>query len=125
MMSTPAFDGPADLLLTGGRVHLGAAAEGSAEWVAVRDGRIAGVGHGSPSRDLVASSARVLDVGGGMVVPGFQDAHVHPLHGGMAALTCELHDLPDLAAYEAAIASYAAANPDVPWITGSGWALSV
>ncbi len=115
---------PADLILTGGRVHLGGATPGPADWVAVADGWIVGVGSGPVPPEIVATGTRVVDVRGGLVVPGFQDAHVHPIHGGMAELTCELHGLAGVAAYEAAVAAYAASHPDVAWITGSGWAMA-
>ena len=96
-------DGVADLVIRRGRVHLGAATPGPADWVAVAGGRIAGVGNGAPATDLVGSNTRVVDANGGLVLPGFQDAHVHPLHGGMSALTCDLHDLPGADAYLEAI----------------------
>jgi predicted amidohydrolase YtcJ len=120
----PLSQGAADVLLTGGRIHLGGAAPGSADWVAIRNGRIAALGPQSPPEEATGPLTRVIDVGGGMVVPGFQDAHVHPTHGGMTELWCDLHDLPGRAAYRQAIAEYAASNPDRTWIRGSGWALA-
>jgi predicted amidohydrolase YtcJ len=115
--------GAADTVLTGGRVDLGAAVPGPAGWVAVSGGRISAVGPGDPPDDLIDGRTRVVDIRGGTVLPGFQDAHVHPLHGGMAALTCELHDLWDADAYVATIGEYARSHPDLSWITGSGWAM--
>src|SRR5689334_16092602 len=97
----------ADTILVGGRVHLGSATPGPADWLAVANGRIAAFGAARPDRDLVGAATRVIDVRGGMVLPGFQDSHVHPIHGGVAALTCELHDLPGVEAYVQAIAAYA------------------
>ncbi len=117
-------DGLADLVIRGGRVHLGAATPGPADWVAVSGGRIAAIGPGAPPADLLGSGTRVFDAGGGLVLPGFQDAHVHPLHGGMSALTCDLHDLPGVGAYLEAVVAYADSHPDLPWITGSGWAMA-
>jgi predicted amidohydrolase YtcJ len=114
----------ADLVLRGGGVHLGGATPGPAEWLAVSDGWIAALGMGAVPPELIGPRTRLIDIRGGLVVPGFQDAHVHPLHGGMAELTCELHDLPGAAAYEATIAMYATSHPDAPWITGSGWAMA-
>ncbi len=115
--------GAADTVLVGGRVHLGSATPGPADWLAVAGGRIAAFGRGAPPEDLIGAATRVVDVRGGMILPGFQDAHVHPIHGGVAALTCELHDLPGLDAYTRTIAAYAREHPDLPWITGSGWAM--
>src|SRR5689334_21052532 len=103
--------GAADILLTGGRMHLGSAARGPADWLAVTGGRIAAFGRGRPPGGVTGAATRVIDVRGGLVVPGFQDAHVHPIHGGIAALTCELHDLPGVEAYTRTVAQYAREHP--------------
>jgi hypothetical protein len=66
----------------------------------------------------------VIDLGGRSVLPGFQDAHVHPVLAGPAMNQCDLLHLAGLDEYLAAVASYAAANRDLPWIVGSGWAIS-
>jgi predicted amidohydrolase YtcJ len=95
-----------------------------AEAVAVRGGRIAAVGRDRDLRRLVGSRTRVVDLEGRSLLPGFQDAHVHPPLGGWALLTCDLHDLPwDREAYLGAVAAYAAAHPDEPWIVGGGWGM--
>jgi predicted amidohydrolase YtcJ len=116
--------GPADTVIVGGRVHLGSAVPGPAGWIAISNGRIAAIGVGRPPRDLIGASTAQIDARGGLVLPGFQDAHVHPLHGGMAALTCDLHDLPGADAYLRAVGDYARAHPDLAWITGGGWAMA-
>jgi predicted amidohydrolase YtcJ len=56
-------------------------AEGSprAEAVAVAGGRFVAVGGSDRVRDLIGEETRVLDLGGKTVVPGFNDAHMHPL----------------------------------------------
>jgi predicted amidohydrolase YtcJ len=59
-----------------------------------------------------------------MVVPGFQDAHVHPISAGIEANACNLNGLEDVDAYIAAIKKYADAHPDEPWITGGGWSMA-
>lgn len=65
----------------------------------------------------------VVDLAGGLLSPGFIDAHVHPIQGGLERLRCDLSELSSREDYLAAIATYAAANPDVPWILGGGWAM--
>lgn len=113
--------GPADLVVTGARVRL--AAGRYAEAVAVHGDRITAVG----SRDEVLAQAgprtERVDVPGGLVLPGFQDAHVHAPFGGRDLIRVWLHDLSGRQAYLDAIAAYAAAHPDEPWITGGGWAM--
>jgi predicted amidohydrolase YtcJ len=59
-----------------------------------------------------------------MLLPGFQDAHVHPAEAGIVAQRCDLHDLDGQHAYVARIAGYAAEHPEQAWILGGGWAMS-
>ena len=67
----------------------------------------------------------MVDLDGRMMLPAFQDSHIHPISGGVEASTADLNDLPDVAAYRSVVSEYAAANPDVEWITGGGWLMSV
>ena len=53
--------------------------------IGVSDGRIAAVGPSATIRELVTDGL-VLDAGGGMVVPGFIDAHAHLLDAGYGLL---------------------------------------
>jgi predicted amidohydrolase YtcJ len=57
----------------------------------------------------------------GAVLPGFQDAHVHPPLAGMERLRCDLNEAADREGYRKLIARYAAGHPDEPWILGGGW----
>ena len=111
--ATAESERPADLLFVRGAVRTMEPARRTATAVAVRDGRVAAVGTDDELRPLAAPATRVVDLEGRSLLPGFQDAHVHPPLGGWALLTCDLHDLPwDREAYLAAIAGYAAAHPD-------------
>jgi predicted amidohydrolase YtcJ len=114
-------DAPADLVLTGGRIATMDAARSWATALAVRDGRIVAVGGDAAVRDHIGPSSRVIDLRGRTVTPGFQDAHVHPVHGGLTMLRCDLHETYDAAGYLERIALYAASRPDEPWILGAGW----
>ena len=87
-----AVDRPADLVLTGGRIATMDAARSWASALAVRDGRIVAVGSDAAVAAHIGLSTRVIELRGRTVTPGFQDAHVHPVHGGLARLRCELHD---------------------------------
>jgi len=114
-------DRPADLLITGARVRL---AEGRyATAVAVRDGRIAAVGSEAELAGLAGRGTRVVRAPGGLLLPGFQDAHVHPPFAGRNRLRLWLNDLEGRHAYLDAIAGYADAHPEEPWILGGGWAM--
>ncbi len=96
-----------------GHRHLGPAT------VLVEDGRVMAVGDVEAPR-----GARVVDAGGGLVVPGFVDAHVHAVQGGLERVRCDLSVASTREEYLALVAAYADAHPDLPWILGGGWAMA-
>ncbi len=116
---------PADIAFTGGAVYTVDAARRWAQAVAVRDGRIVAVGTDEDIRELVTAKTEVHDLSGRMLLPGFQDAHVHPPIGGLELLRCSLADAYSREEYAAIIHTYAEEHPDVTWITGGGWSLDV
>lgn len=67
----------ADLVLMGGKVFTADSARLWAQALAVTDGRLIAVGTTAEVRHLVGPGTRVYDVGGRLVVPGFNDAHMH------------------------------------------------
>ena len=91
--------------------------------VGITAGRIVAVGPQGELRELSGSGTRSVRIPGGFVVPGFQDAHVHPNEGGLIRSRANLEDLAGPDAYLAAIRDYATVNPDVPWILGGAWAM--
>jgi len=109
----------ADLVLTGGTVF----ATGGPEAVAVQDGRIAAVGSARDAREWAGPGARVIELEGRTVLPGFQDAHLHPPHGGLAAAECYLFDAGTREQCLDAVARYAAEHPELEWIVGGGWSI--
>jgi predicted amidohydrolase YtcJ len=114
----------ADLLFTGASVETMTDGARPADAVAVRGGRIVLVGSSAEVQELVGPQTRVVELRGETLLPGFQDAHIHPIDGGMLANTCDLHDLAGAPAYLEAIAAHAAAHPERAWITGEGWSLT-
>lgn len=115
---------PADLALVGGAVVTLDPARPRAEAVAVRGDRIAAAGSEEEVRAACGPRTEVLSLRGRMVLPGFQDAHVHPSHGGWKRLRCDLEGLATREEYREAVAAYAAAHPEAPWILGGGWAMA-
>jgi predicted amidohydrolase YtcJ len=120
-MSSP--DGFADLVFTGGHVHTVDATRPRAEAVAVRGDRIVAVGSAREVRDHTGPRTRVVDLTGRLLLPGFQDAHVHPISSGVEHLQCELNDAHGREEVLAAVRSYVETHPDEPWILGGGWAM--
>ena len=91
--------------------------------VAVRDGRIVYVGPDTLPPGLAGPATEVIDLAGGMLLPGFQDAHVHPIGAGVELGECHLHDLTSATAVVDSIRACAAAGPGLPWVRGGGWQL--
>jgi predicted amidohydrolase YtcJ len=114
-------DSHADLVVRGGHVHTVDPAQPRAEAVAVEAGRIVAVGDDREIAPWISSRTRVIDLQGGLLVPGFQDAHVHPLSGGMDQMQCDVRDSRGRHAVLETIRVYADTHPDDTWIVGSGW----
>ena len=91
--------------------------------VAVASGRIAAIGSAGDRdiRDLTGPATEIVDLRGRALLPGFQDAHVHPAFAGVTMLGCNLIGARTLDEALARIAAYAREHPDRPWIAGSGW----
>jgi predicted amidohydrolase YtcJ len=104
-----------------GVVWTGEADAADAQAVAVRDGRIVAVGSDAEVRALVGSETRVVDAHGGMVVPGFIDAHVHFVDGGFRLASVQLRDAASPQEFVARIRDFAATVPAGTWILGGDW----
>ncbi|WP_082989781.1 amidohydrolase [Woeseia oceani] len=115
----------ADAVYKNGRIYTVDGQRSWAEALAISDGKIVYVGSNDGVTAHTGSNTVVTDLRGRFVLPGLQDSHVHPIGGGIEASACNLNDQPGLAEYRTIIGEYAAANPDVPWILGGGWAMSV
>src|SRR5690348_1389159 len=114
----------ADLALKNGAVYT---LDGSRSWahaVAISGGRIVYVGTDKGLDEYVGASTKVVDLKGRMLLPAFQDVHIHPISAGVEAKSCNLNGLKTPQEYAAAIRKYADEHPDLPWITGGGWLMS-
>jgi predicted amidohydrolase YtcJ len=116
---------PADLVLRGAAIYTMSPSRPWAEAIAVREGRIMFVGDDSGASRLIGSQTVVHDLGGRMVLPGFNDSHAHPLSAGLELGECNLYDAGTVAEIEGLIRACAAANPTASWIRGNGWQLPV
>ena len=114
----------ADLVLTGGVVLTMDPAAPRAEALAVAGGKIVAVGGAPDVGELVGPATRVVDLRGRMVLPGFQDSHVHPPVSGLERMRCDLNDAAGADAVLRSIGDYARSHPGLEWITGGGWTLS-
>jgi predicted amidohydrolase YtcJ len=114
----------AALVLSGGRVFDGTGAPPVAASVAVRDGCIVAVGNHDDVADLIGPATEVVDVGGGLITPGFHDAHVHPVYAGVRLAQCNLSGVIEQHEAVATVEAYANGHKDQPWILGGGWSMA-
>ena len=115
-----------DLVLRGGHLFDGHQHRGPGT-VVVREQRVAAVldaADRSWERGGVGSDAEVVDVDGGLVTPGFVDAHVHAVQGGLERIRCDLTAEHQREGLLAAVARYVATHPEAPWVLGGGWSMS-
>ena len=105
------------LLITGGHVFTPAGIV--EEPVLIENGVITAIG----AEALATPGAVEIDAAGGLVSPGFQDSHIHPYHAGLDMIACDLTPFVTADGYLTRIAEYAAANPELPWISGGGWSM--
>jgi len=111
-------------LFVGGRLFDGHRYVGAGS-VLVDGGRIVSViSDDAGALSGLGPDTEVIDLAGGLLAPGFVDAHVHAVQGGLERIRCDLSDGETREDYLATIAAYAAAHPELPWILGGGWAMS-
>ncbi len=108
------------LVLFNGKVFTADARGTVAEAVAIDGARIVAVG---TTRDIRAGyrGARMIDLRGRLVTPGFNDAHIHFLGGGLALLRVELNGAQTLAEAKRRVAERVAQVKPGAWILGRGW----
>jgi predicted amidohydrolase YtcJ len=108
------------LVLTNGKVFTSDARGSIAEAVAVDGGRIVAVG---TTREIEAAYAgeRTIDLKGRLVTPGFNDAHLHFLNGGLSLFRVDLNGARTLAEAQRRVTEKVRELPPGAWVLGRGW----
>ena len=112
-----------DLILHGGRMRTMSPDGAVAQAVAIAGDRVTALGTDRGVLRLRGPRTRVVDLRGRTALPGFTDAHTHPISGGLRHVECDLDRFDTAEDHLAAVAAYAAANPDREWIVGDGWSM--
>ncbi len=82
---------PADRVYRNGVIFRSDAGNGTAEAVAIRDGRIVYVGGNQGLSPFVGPATVSVDLKGRFLMPGLVDGHMHPLEAGAQLLKCSLN----------------------------------
>jgi hypothetical protein len=111
----------ADLIVSGARVWTGDPDRPLAESVAVLGDRIVAVGSDQEVGDWRGPDTRLIEARGRLVLPGFNDAHVHFVSGGLQLDGVDLRDAATRQEFARRIAGRAASLPGGEWVTGGDW----
>lgn len=116
---------PADMVVQDARIYTGEPVRPWAEALAVREGAIIFVGSQREADGLIGRETDVVRLGGRLVLPGFYDAHAHPLFAAMQREQCDLDGVASLDTVVARVALCAKRRPGSSWLQGFGWGPSL
>ncbi len=111
----------ADLIITHANVWTVDEAHPKAQAVAVFGDRIIAVGSNAEVEALRGPNTRVIDAGGKLLLPGFNDAHVHFVSGGLQLDSVQLNDVTGKEEFVRRVAERAKKTPKGEWIQGGDW----
>ena len=122
MGATSFADSPSpDLVITNAVVRTMDPDRPVAEAIAIADGRIVAVGSGDEINRRAGADTRVIDANGRLLLPGFNDAHVHFVSGGQQLSSVDLRDAATIDEFRRRIEQFADTQPEGTWITGGDW----
>ena len=112
---------PVSLAVVNARVWTGNPQRPWADAIAARGDTIAAVGSSAEVKKAAGEGARIIDAHGAMVVPGFNDSHVHFIDGGFRLSSVQLRDAKTPEEFTSRIKAYAATVKPGTWIMGGDW----
>jgi hypothetical protein len=110
----------ADLVVTNANVRT-MSSRTNASSIAVLGNKIVAVGSDADTKSLIGPKTRVIDAKGKLVIPGFNDAHVHFLETGMQLSSVDLRSAKTPQEFVERIKAFAAKLPKGRWIIGGKW----
>src|SRR5437773_2217820 len=110
-----------ELAIINATVHTMDDARPTASAVAILGNRVVAVGSTAEIHALAGLKTRVIDAKGKLVLPGFNDAHVHFLMGGFSLANVDLRDAKSPEEMARRLAEYAKKLPKGRWILGGDW----
>ncbi|HEU5236510.1 MAG TPA: amidohydrolase [Pyrinomonadaceae bacterium] len=111
----------ADLIIINATIHTMDRNLPTAEAVAILGNRIIAVGSNDEIKKLQGPNTRTIDAKGQLILPGFNDAHVHFMSGGFQLSSVDLRDANTPQEFAQRIRDFAAKLPQGRWITGGDW----
>jgi predicted amidohydrolase YtcJ len=119
---SPAQSRPAaDLIITNAKIWTVDASQPLAQAVAVLEDRIVAVGSNAAVDAWRGPNTKVIDAAGKLLLPGFNDAHVHFVSGGEQLDNVQLKDVTNPQEFARRIAERAKITPQGEWVQGGNW----
>jgi predicted amidohydrolase YtcJ len=110
-----------DLALVNGRIWTGIADRPVVAALAIADGRVVAAGADDEIRGALDADARVIDLGGGFAMPGFNDAHAHLANATLQLINLDLTNVGSLDELKSRLEQHAAKRQTGEWLYGRGW----
>ena len=110
-----------DLVIVNATIHTMESRQPNAEAVAILGERIIAVGADKDIKKLAGPHTRVIDAKKQLLLPGFNDAHVHFMSGGFQLSSVDLRDADTPQEFAERIRKFAEKLPQGRWITGGDW----
>src|SRR5579864_119331 len=110
-----------DSIITNAKVRTMDVNHPEAQAVAISRNRIAAVGSNTEILEFAGPQTRMIDASDCLVLPGFNDAHLHFLDGGFLLSSLDLTNVQSIAQLGECIGRWAEKIPHGRWITGYGW----
>jgi predicted amidohydrolase YtcJ len=114
-------DGPVDLIVHNAVVYTGEPGESTEEALAVRANQVLKVGSNREILRLQRPQTVMIDAKGGAVLPGFNDAHVHLIEGGLQLQGVDLEGVTTIEGVVERVQAWDKVHPGASWIIGRGW----
>lgn len=111
----------ADLIITNAKIWTVDKSQPTAQALAVLGDRIVAVGSNAIIDAWRGLNTHVIDAGGKLLLPGFNDAHVHFVSGGMQLTNIQLNDATSPEEFARRIGERAKITPKGEWILGGNW----
>ena len=111
----------ADLVIYNAHIYTVNAAQPEAAAVAVLGDRIVAVGTDAEVLRWRGATTRAVDAHGQLLLPGFNDAHVHLLDGGVELDSVQLNDASSVEEFARRIGAFAATRPSGEWLLQGNW----